>query len=92
MPTGAAPGPTGPTEATTWRPVPRLLGAHALAAVAMSLPWPLLLLLVWQRTGGTARGDLLLGLAAAARMLPYVLLSGRPAGWPTATRGTCSCG
>jgi MFS family permease len=41
----------------------------------MSLPWPLLLVLVWERTGDGARGDLLLGLSAAARMLPYVLLS-----------------
>ena len=30
---------------------PRLLASHALAAVGMSLPWPLLLVLVWARTG-----------------------------------------
>ena len=41
----------------------------------MSLPWPLLLLLVWERSGGSAEGDLLLGLTGAARMLPYVAFS-----------------
>src|SRR4051794_38467351 len=41
----------------------------------MSLPWPLLLVLVWDRVDGAPRADLLLGLAGAARMLPYVLLS-----------------
>jgi len=41
----------------------------------MSLPWPLLLVLVWQRVGDSGHGDLVLGLAGAARMLPYVLLS-----------------
>jgi MFS family permease len=51
--------------------VRRTIGAHALAAVGMSLPWPLLVLLVWERAGdGWA-----LGLAGAARMLPYVALS-----------------
>lgn len=53
------------------RPIRRLLVSHALAAVGMSLPWPLLLLLVWQR----GHGDLALGLTGAARMLPYVALS-----------------
>jgi MFS family permease len=56
-------------------PVRRLLVSHALASVGMSLPWPLLLVLVWDRTGEGSHGDLLLGLTAAARMLPYVLLS-----------------
>jgi MFS family permease len=51
--------------------VRRLLVGHALASVAMSLPWPLLLVLVHAR-GGPA---VLVGLTAAARMLPYVLLS-----------------
>ena len=57
----------------TLRPagVRRVLASHALASVAMSLPWPLLLLLVWEDTGSAA----LLGLAGAARMLPYVLFS-----------------
>ena len=54
---------TGPTRGT--------IASHAVAAVGMSLPWPLLVLLVWERAGdGWA-----LGLAGAARMLPYVALS-----------------
>ena len=57
-------------------PVHRLLVGHALASVAMSLPWPLLLLLVFERHAG----DLALGLTGAARMLPYVALS-----WLTGT-------
>ncbi len=52
-------------------PVNRLLGSHALAAIAMSLPWPWLLVLVWDRTHSPG----LLGLTAAARMLPYVVCS-----------------
>jgi MFS transporter len=60
--------------------VRRLLVSHALASVAMSLPWPLLLVLVWDRVEGSGRGDLLLGLTGAARMLPYVALS-----WATGT-------
>jgi len=52
-------------------PVTRLLGSHALAAIAMSLPWPWLLVLVWDETHSPA----LLGLTAAARMLPYVACS-----------------
>ncbi len=53
----------------------RLLVSHAAAAVGMSMPWPLLLVWVWDRSAGTAHGELLLGLAGGARMLPYVLLS-----------------
>ncbi|HEX5562703.1 MAG TPA: MFS transporter [Nocardioidaceae bacterium] len=49
--------------------------SHAAAAVGMSMPWPLLLVWVWDRSAGTAHGELLLGLAGGARMLPYVLLS-----------------
>ena len=52
-------------------PVRRLLASHALAATGMSLPWPLLLLLVWEQTHSAAA----LGLAGAARMAPYVLFS-----------------
>ncbi len=52
-------------------PVNRLLGSHALAALAMSLPWPWLLVLVWDETHSPG----LLGLTAAARMLPYVACS-----------------
>ena len=49
----------------------RVLATHALAATAMSLPWPLLLVMVADTTdSGTA-----LGLAAAARLAPYVALS-----------------
>ncbi len=51
--------------------VSRVLVSHGLAAVGMSVPWPLLLVLVWEHT----HDELLLGLAGAARMLPYVLLS-----------------
>ncbi|MEZ5192372.1 MAG: MFS transporter [Nocardioides sp.] len=48
-----------------------MLLAHALASVGMSLPWPLLLVLVWEHT----HSDLWLGMTGAARMAPYVLLS-----------------
>ncbi len=51
--------------------VRRVVGSHALAAVGMSLPWPLLVLLVWERAGD----GWVLGVAGAARMLPYVVLS-----------------
>ncbi len=51
--------------------VRKLVASHALAAVGMSLPWPLLLLLVWEQT----HSSLLLGAAGAARMLPYVAFS-----------------
>ena len=52
-------------------PVRRVVASHALAAVGMSVPWPLLVLLAWEQAGdGWA-----LGLAGAARMLPYVVLS-----------------
>jgi MFS family permease len=51
--------------------VRRTVASHALAAVGMSLPWPLLVLLVWERAGD----GWVLGLAGAARMLPYVACS-----------------
>ena len=50
------------------RPVHRTIASHALAAVAMSLPWPLVVVLVWEQVGD----GWVLGLAGAARMLPYV--------------------
>ncbi len=56
-------------------PVGRLLVSHALASLGMSLPWPLLLVLVWERGGDGPGTDLLVGLTGAARMLPYVVLS-----------------
>lgn len=49
----------------------RILVSHALAATAMSVPWPWLLVLVWD----DSHSPVLLGLAAAARMLPYVACS-----------------
>src|SRR3954451_7803001 len=52
-------------------PVARLLASHALASVAMSLPWPWLRVLVWESTHDPA----LLGLTAAARLAPYVACS-----------------
>ncbi len=53
------------------RQVRRLLVSHGLASVSMSLPWPLLLALVWEQTHDATW----LGLAGAARMLPYVTCS-----------------
>ncbi len=41
----------------------------------MSLPWPLLLVLAWDRYGDAPHGALVIGLVGAARMVPYVLLS-----------------
>jgi MFS family permease len=49
----------------------RVLASHAVASLALSLPWPLLLVLVAERS----EDPLLLGLAGGARMLPYVVLS-----------------
>ncbi len=49
----------------------RVLLSHAVGSLALSLPWPLLLVLVAEHTDD----PLLLGLAGAARMLPYVALS-----------------
>ncbi|MGD9958719.1 MFS transporter [Nocardioides sp.] len=62
--------------------VRRLLASHAVAGIAMSLVWPLLLVMVWDRVGDTAHGPLVLGLTGAARMLPYVMLS-----WATGSLG-----
>jgi MFS family permease len=49
----------------------RLVLAHASGALALSMPWPLLLVLVAEHSDD----PLLLGLAGAARMLPYVVCS-----------------
>jgi MFS family permease len=49
----------------------RVLASHACGATALSVPWPLLLVLVWNHT----HSEMLLGVAAAARMAPYVALS-----------------
>jgi len=53
----------------------RVIASHAIAALAVSLPWPLLLVLVDEQSNDA----FLLGLVASARMLPYVLFS-----WATA--------
>ncbi len=55
--------------------VGRLLAAYACSSVAIGLPWPLLLVLVWDQYGDGPHGALIVGLAGAARMAPYVLLS-----------------
>lgn len=49
----------------------RLIGVHALSAIAMGLPWPALLVAVWTST----HSELWLGIAGAARMAPYVMFS-----------------
>ena len=49
----------------------RIVVSHALAATAMSMPWPVLLAEVWSATGS----DAWLGVTGAARMAPYVVLS-----------------
>jgi MFS family permease len=51
------------------RGVHRLLAGYACASVAIGLPWPLLVVAVWDQ------GPLVVGLTSAARMAPYVLLS-----------------
>ena len=62
--------------------VRRVLAGYALTSVANGLPWPLLLTLVFTQYGEHPHGAWLLGLAAAARMAPYVLLS-----WAVASLG-----
>ncbi len=56
-------------------PVGRLLSSYTCAALASGLPWPLLLVLVWDAYGAGPHGVWIVGLAGAARMAPYVLLS-----------------
>ncbi len=51
--------------------VGRVVVSHAAAAVGMGLPWPVLLVAVEESTTSA----LLLGLAGAARLAPYVALS-----------------
>ena len=55
----------------TVSPATRVVASHALAATAMSMPWPVLLAEVWAGTGSEAW----LGVTGAARMAPYVVLS-----------------
>jgi MFS family permease len=57
--------------------VTRTLAGYAAAALAVALPWPLLLVLAWDEWGGLA-----IGVVAGARMAPYVLLS-----WAAGTLG-----
>lgn len=59
-------------------PLTRTLAGYAVASVATALCWPLLLVLAWDEWGG----GLAVGLVAAARMAPYVLLS-----WAVGTLG-----
>jgi predicted MFS family arabinose efflux permease len=49
----------------------RAILAHAIGALAVALPWPLLLVLVVANTDN----PWLLGIAGSARMLPYVAIS-----------------
>jgi MFS family permease len=55
--------------------VGRLLAGYACSSVAIGLPWPLLLVLVWDQYGAGPHGAWVVGLAGAARMAPYVLVS-----------------
>ncbi len=52
-------------------PTRRAIVSHAIGALAVSLPWPLLLVLVAENTDNPWQ----LGLAGSARMLPYVAVS-----------------
>lgn len=53
------------------RQVRGLLVVHGLSATAMGLPWPALLVAVWE----TTHSEWWLGVAGASRLAPYVLLS-----------------
>ena len=53
----------------------RLLVSYSFASIGTGLPWPLLLVLVWDQYGAAPHGVWIVGLAGAARMAPYVLLS-----------------
>ncbi len=49
----------------------RLVLGHGVAATAMAMPWPVLLVLTWDQT----HSDTWLAVVGAARMAPYVALS-----------------
>ena len=49
----------------------RLVLGHGVAATAMAMPWPVLLVLTWDQT----HSDTWLAVVGAARMAPYVGLS-----------------
>ena len=72
--------PAGPDPTTV---VGRLLTSYAFASIAIGLPWPLLLVLVWDQYGADPHGAWIVGLAGAARMAPYVLLSWAVGPWGT---------
>jgi hypothetical protein len=55
--------------------VGRLLAAYGCGSLATGLPWPLLLVLVWDQYADGPHGAWAVGLAGAARMAPYVLFS-----------------
>lgn len=55
--------------------VHRLLAAYGCGSLAIGLPWPLLLVLVWDQYADAPHGVWVVGLAGAARMAPYVLFS-----------------
>jgi MFS family permease len=48
-----------------------VLVAHGLSAIALGLPWPALLVAVWEH----GHSEMWLGVTGAARMAPYVVLS-----------------
>lgn len=59
------------TDSARPSPARRMVLSHALAGIAVGLPWPALLASVWQVTDDPA----LIGLVGAARFAPCVLLS-----------------
>ena len=83
---GFDPLPTVLLDARVSTTVRRLVASHALAAVGMSLPWPLLLLLVWEQTHS--------GVLGVRRARPGCSRTsrspGRPDGSPTAIPATGS--
>ena len=62
------------------RDVARHLSAYALAAMAVSLPWPLLLVMAWDHSGGGRDGAWALGLTGCRQDGPlHRLVVGRRA-------------